>query len=49
MQPSVMTDLLKGLKLHGMAQALGELSAQDSPDLSGFLEPISSRNSGSDC
>ena len=31
MQPSVMTDLLKGLKLHGMAQALGELSAQDSP------------------
>jgi DNA replication protein DnaC len=26
-----MTDLLKGLKLHGMAQALSELSAQDSP------------------
>jgi DNA replication protein DnaC len=31
MQPSVMTDMLRGLKLHGMAQALGELSAQDSP------------------
>ena len=31
MQPSVMTDLLKSLKLHGMAQALSELSAQDSP------------------
>ena len=31
MQPDVMTQLLKSLKLHGMAQALGELAEQDSP------------------
>ena len=31
MQPDVMTQLLKSLKLHGMAQALGELADQDSP------------------
>jgi DNA replication protein DnaC len=31
MQPDVMADMLKTLKLHGMAQALAELAAQDSP------------------
>ena len=31
MQPDVMMQMLKSLKLHGMAQALGELAAQDSP------------------
>src|SRR5271156_2725345 len=31
MQPDAMTEMLKSLKLHGMAQALGELAAQDSP------------------
>lgn len=31
MQPNVMADMLKTLKLHGMAQALAELAAQDSP------------------
>jgi hypothetical protein len=31
MQPDAMMEMLKSLKLHGMAQALGELAAQDSP------------------
>src|ERR1700753_2462676 len=31
MRPDVMMQMLKSLKLHGMAQALGELAAQDSP------------------
>src|SRR5471032_455896 len=31
MQPDVMAEMLKALKLHGMAQALSELAAQDSP------------------
>lgn len=31
MQPEAMMQMLKSLKLHGMAQALGELAAQDSP------------------
>jgi TnsA endonuclease N terminal len=31
MQPDVMMQMLKSLKLHGMTQALGELAAQDSP------------------
>jgi DNA replication protein DnaC len=31
MQPDAMTQMLKSLKLHGMAQALGELAEQDSP------------------
>jgi DNA replication protein DnaC len=31
MQPDVMMDLLKTLKLHGMAHALDDLAAQDSP------------------
>jgi hypothetical protein len=31
MQPDAMMKMLKSLKLHGMAQALGELTEQDSP------------------
>src|SRR6202022_837777 len=31
MQPDAMMEMLKTLKLHGMAQALGEPAAQDSP------------------
>jgi len=31
MQPDAMAEMLKALKLHGMAQALSELAAQDSP------------------
>ena len=31
MQPNVMAEMLKKLKLHGMAQALGDLASQDSP------------------
>lgn len=31
MQPDAMMQMLKTLKLHGMAQALGDLAAQDSP------------------
>ena len=30
-QTRIMMDMLKVLKLHGMAQALGDLAAQDSP------------------
>ena len=31
MQPDAMMEMLRSLKLHGMAHALGELAAQDSP------------------
>ncbi len=31
MQLDAMAEMLKALKLHGMAQALSELAAQDSP------------------
>jgi len=31
MQPDAMAEMLKALKMHGMAQALSELAAQDSP------------------
>ncbi|GGP24181.1 IS21-like element helper ATPase IstB [Silvimonas iriomotensis] len=31
MQPDAMMELLRSLKLHGMAQALGDLATQDSP------------------
>jgi hypothetical protein len=31
MQPEIMMSMLKTLKLHGMAHALGDLAEQDSP------------------
>jgi len=44
MQPDAMMEMLKSLKLHGMAQALGELAAQDSPAYKSASLGIRQRN-----